>query len=409
MIQCTGSGFWRAKGRWAALALLLVGAALFFGAFPRLLAWRLHQQAFSSPPSMNAQAQSLHSKLLVVDLHAATLLWSRDLLARGAWGHVDLPRLTDGNVALQVFSAVTAAPWRSQGSMDAHESRLMAPLVVAQLWPPRTWDSLLERARYQADKLNRFIRRAGSGLIAIRTKADLDRLLLARSQAQANGITPPVGVMLSLDGPHVLEGELANLDRLFDAGFRMAVPPDAVDDGSAIPDSSARDPAVGASLDGVMSLGRLWLRRMEEKGMVVDLANAPQPTLREVLANARQPVVASHTGLRGTCNTPRNLSDEQARGIAGTGGLIGIGYGPQAVCDVSIDAVVKAIRYAVALVGIDHVALGSNFDGAARTPMDAAGLAHLTHALTAAGFSDGDIGKLAGANAWRVLRSVLPS
>jgi microsomal dipeptidase-like Zn-dependent dipeptidase len=88
--------------------------------------------------------------------------------------------------------------------------------------------------------------------------------------------------------------------------------------------------------------------------------------------------------------------------------VIGIGYWRDAVCDVSIDAVVKAIRYAVALVGIDHVALGSNFDGGARAPIDAAGMAQLTRGLTAAGFSDDDIAKMAGGNAWRVLRSVLP-
>lgn len=384
-------GIWRRKSLWAGLTVALLAVALFFGAFPRLVAWRLHQQAGGAPPSMNAQSQSLHSKLLVVDLHAASLLWSRDLLARGGWGHVDLPRLTDGNVALQVFAAVTTVPWQRNGlPSGVAQGDLMTPLVVAQLWPLRTWGSRLQRALYQSDKLKVFVRRAGAGLIAIRTKADMDRLLLARSQAQANGLNPPIGVMLSLAGPRVLEGDLANLDLLFDAGFRMAVPP------------------AGAAGDGLTSIGREWLRRMEEKGMMVDVANAPEPTMREVLANAHSPVVASHAGLRGTCDNPRNLSDDQARAIAATGGVIGIGYWRDAVCDGSIDAIVKAIRYAVALVGVEHVALGSNFDGGARAPMDAARLAHLTHGLTAAGFSDDDIAKLAGGNAWRVLRSVLP-
>ena len=138
--------------------------------------------------------------------------------------------------------------------------------------------------------------------------------------------------------------------------------------------------------------------------MVVDVAHASPATLRMVVENATQPVVASHTGLRGACDNPRNLSDEQARGIAATGGVIGIGFWREAVCDVSVDAIVKAIRYAVGWSGIDHVALGSNFDGGSPTPMDAAGLAHLTHGLTAAGFSDDDIAKLSGGNALRVLR-----
>jgi microsomal dipeptidase-like Zn-dependent dipeptidase len=147
----------------------------------------------------------------------------------------------------------------------------MAPLVVAQLWPFRTWGSRLQQALYQADKLKVFVRRAGSGLIAIRTKADMDRLLLARSQAQANGLTAPIGVMLALDGGRALEDDLANLDLLFDAGFRMAVPP------------------AGAARDGLTPLGRQWLRRMEEKGMLVDVADAPEPTIRDVLANANHP------------------------------------------------------------------------------------------------------------------------
>ena len=88
--------------------------------------------------------------------------------------------------------------------------------------------------------------------------------------------------------------------------------------------------------------------------------------------------------------------------------MIGIGFWRDAVCGLSVDAIVNAIRHAVRLVGVDHVALGSNFDGGSPTPIDAAGLAHLTHGLTAAGFSDEDIAKLSGGNALRVFRSVLP-
>ena len=79
-----------------------------------------------------------------------------------------------------------------------------------------------------------------------------------------------------------------------------------------------------------------------------------------------------------------------------------------ATCDTTLDAIVRSIRYAVDLVGVDHVALGSNFDGGRATPIDAAGLAHLTQTLMAAGFTEDDIARIAGANAWRLLRSLLP-
>jgi membrane dipeptidase len=410
----------RWKVAWAGLGLLLA-SALFFGVFPPLLAWRLSQHGGSLPPPMNAQAQSLHSKLLVVDLHAVTLMWSRDLLEQGTSGHVDLPRLTDGNVALQVFSTASRLSWRG----DAHRGSgaeeggfvydLMTPLAVAQLWPLRTWGSKLERVLYQGEQLRQLVRRADSRLVIVRGQADIDRLLLARSQAEANGLTRPIGVMLSVNEPDPLENRLENLDALFDAGFRMAVPPPVQAQrpragaglGHARP--APDRPGDGSDASGALTpIARQWLRRMEEKGMVVDVAHASPSTLRTVVENATQPVVASHTGLRGACDNPRNLSDEEARGIAATGGVIGIGFWREAVCDVSIDAIVKAIRYAVGLVGIDHVALGSNFDAGSATPMDAAGMAHLTHGLTAAGFSDEDIAKLSGGNALRVLRQVLP-
>ena len=416
----SGVGFLRRKTAWIGLGLLLA-SALFFGAFPPLLAWRMGQLGGSSPPPLNAQAQSLHAKLLVVDLHAATLMWSRDLLEQGKGGHLDLPRLTDGNVALQVFSAASRLSWRgaAHGRRDSPQGGpaydLMTPLAIAQLWPPRTWASDLQRVLYQADELRQLVRRAGSRLVNVRSQADIDRLLLARSQAEANGLSRPVGVMLSVDGPDALGSRLENLDALFDAGFRMAVPPSVPGTnrgrqlGPGMAAASEESPRqVVSDTVGNTLIARQWLRRMEEKGMVVDVAHASAPTLQMVLDNATRPVVASHTGLRGTCDNPRNLSDAEARGIAATGGVIGIGFWRDAVCGLSVDAIVNAIRHAVRLVGVDHVALGSNFDGGSPTPIDAAGLAHLTHGLTAAGFSDEDIAKLSGGNALRVFRSVLP-
>ncbi len=412
------AGSMRRRAAWMGLALLLA-SVLFFGVFPPLLAWRMNQPGGSLPPPLNAQAQSLHSRLLVADLHAATLVWSRDLFAPGRQGSVDVPRLTDGGVALQVFSAASRLSWYGDLHRTAGEQPggpgfdLLTPLAVAQLWPRATWSSRLERVLYQGERLRQAVRLAGMRLIAVRAQADLDRLLLARSHAEANGLTRPIGVMLAVNGADALEGRIENLDRLFDAGFRMAVPPSMPPRRSgsgfgtleAAPDEAAAEAAGG---DGLTPIGRQWLRRMEEKGMLVDVAHVSPATLQMVVANATRPVVSSHTGLRGACDSPRNLTDEEARGIAATGGLIAIGFWREAVCDVSVDAIVRSIRYAVGVVGVDHVAFGSNFDGGAPTPVDAAGLAHLTHGLTAAGFSDEDIAKIAGGNVLRVLRQVLP-
>jgi microsomal dipeptidase-like Zn-dependent dipeptidase len=399
------SGTRRLRWRWIGLGILLVVlacAGLFIGAFPRLLAWELqHRPDGRLPPVLSAQAQALHSKLLVVDLNAATLMWSRDLLSRGAVGQVDLPRLTDGNVALEVFGVATRLDRAgSLGGLD-----LMTPLAIAQLWPPRTWNDTRERALYQADRLRGLLRGAGSRIIGIRTKADMDRLLLARTQARENGLAAPVGAMLALRGGSALAGGPENLAAMFEAGFRMAVPP-------VVPllsrTASAGRGVAPASRGVLAEAARAWVESMEGLGMVVDVAGMSGDTLEAVLASARQPLMASHTGLRGACDRPGNLSDAEARGVAATGGLVGIAFTPEALCGTTLNDIVKSVRYAVDLVGVDHVALGSNFDAGARTPIDAAGLAHLTQSLTAGGFSDDDIVRITGANAWRLLRSVLP-
>ena len=118
-------------------------------------------------------------------------------------------------------------------------------------------------------------------------------------------------------------------------------------------------------------------------------------------------MVVSHTGVKGTCDNARNLSDAHLRGVARTGGVVGIGFWETAVCG-RRGALARAMRHAVAVAGIDHVALGSDFDGAVSTPFDAAGLPVLTEALLAEGFDDEEIARIMGGNAVRVLRSALP-
>ena len=148
---------------------------------------------------------------------------------------------------------------------------------------------------------------------------------------------------------------------------------------------------------------------MQAKRMIVDLAHASGPVISDVLAISTQPVVVSHTGVKGTCDNARNLSDEQLRGIAKTGGVIGIGYWETAVCGRDAKAIARAIRYTANVAGVDHVALGSDFDGAVAEPFDTTGLAQITDALIAEGFTDDEIKLIMGGNAIRVLLASLPS
>jgi microsomal dipeptidase-like Zn-dependent dipeptidase len=167
--------------------------------------------------------------------------------------------------------------------------------------------------------------------------------------------------------------------------------------------------AHGTTRGGLTALGRQMIRRMEEKGMLVDLAHASAKVIEEVAAMATRPVVVSHTGVRGTCNNARNLDDGQLRSIARTGGVIGIGFWDVATCGIKTFAIAKAIRHAANVVGAQHVALGSDFDGNVTTPFDATGIAQLIDGLLEEGFSEAEIRKIMGENVSALFRLTLPA
>ena len=131
--------------------------------------------------------------------------------------------------------------------------------------------------------------------------------------------------------------------------------------------------------------------------------------MEETLALATRPVVLSHTGLRGACDSPRNITDDLAKRIAAKGGVIGIGYWDGAVCDPKPENVVKTIRYAIDLLGADHVGLGSDYDGAVRVAFDTSELAVLTEEMRKADFTEEEITKVMGGNVIRLFRANLPA
>jgi microsomal dipeptidase-like Zn-dependent dipeptidase len=376
------------------LALLLCASALFL-VLPAVADRELNP--VSAPPRVvSAPAMALHRTLRVADLHADSLLWGRDLLERGQRGHVDLPRLVDGNVVLQVFSVVTKTPRHLNIYRNDDRTDNILPLAVAQRWPTAALRSLKARALYQAGRLAAAAAGSHGGLVVVRSAAELEALLAARTAARG-----PVGAVLSLEGSQALEGDLTNLDALYEAGFRMIA-------ASHFYDTEIGGSSAGVDQGGLTALGRRWLAAVEAKGMIVDLAHASSRTVDDVLALATRPVVVSHTGVRATCDKPRNLSDDQVRRIAAAGGLIGIGYWPVAVCGDDPPAIARAIAHVARLVGVDHVALGSDFDGAVAAPFDAARLAELTDALLGVGLDDSQVRKVMGENALAFLGRTLP-
>ena len=342
------------------------------------------------PPT--AEARALHATLRIVDLHADSLMSPRDLTKRSSHGHVDLPRLREGNVALQGFGLVTQVPRGMNMERNDDRTDLIRFVAIAGHWPVATWSSPLERALYQAHKLA-----ALDGVLVVRTRDDLAQLLERRKAEPAL-----VGGLLGIEGAHALEQQLSSLDSLFDAGVRVV--------GLAhFFDNRWAGSAHGVHKGGLSAEGRALLAAIEAKGMIVDLAHASPQTIDDVLALATRPPIVSHTGVVGTCPGPRNLTDAQLRAIAAKGGLIGIGFWNIATCGKDPASIARAILHATAVAGADHVALGSDFDGAVTTPFDAAGLVHVTDALLKAGADAETIRKVMGENAIALLSRMLPA
>ncbi|HEX8499253.1 MAG TPA: membrane dipeptidase [Pyrinomonadaceae bacterium] len=385
------------KKKLTAVGLLVsVGAFVFFGLAASLAERVLNGTRAGPPYGASERARSLHRALLVADMHADTLLWDRDLLERGSRGHVDVPRLAEGGVALQFFTVVTRTPFSPNYESNPGGWNGVTALAVAGRWPPRTWRSLLGRALYQSEKLHAAAARSGGRLCVVRDAGDLGRFLERRGHdPQA------VAGLLGLEGAYPLEGEAANVDVLFEAGFRMMAP-------AHFYDNEWGGSAHGERKTGLTEKGREMIRRMEARGMLVDLAHASAATIDGVLAVSTRPVVVSHTGVRGTCDNNRNLSDEQLRRIAATGGVIGIGYWEAATCGRDARAVARAVRHAADVAGVEHVALGSDFDGAVSQPFDARGVVLVTEALLEAGFDDSQVRAVMGGNVFRLLSETLP-
>jgi microsomal dipeptidase-like Zn-dependent dipeptidase len=348
------------------------------------------------PILVGARARALHARLLVADLHADTLLWDRDLLRRGSRGHVDVPRLAEGGVALQAFTVVTKSPRNLNIERNDDRSDDITLLAVAQRWPPATWGSLRARSLHQATRLTAAARRSQGRLAFVRSAAELDAFLERRRADPTL-----VAGILGLEGSHALAGDLRNVDVLKDAGFRMMAP-------THFFDTDIAGSAHGVAKGGLTDKGREWVRVLEDRGVLIDLAHASPRAIDDVLALARRPVVVSHTGVRGTCDNRRNLDDAQLRRVAGTGGVVGIGFWDTAVCGGDARAIARAIVHAARVAGPEHVGLGSDFDGAVTTPFDATGFPQITQALLDAGMPEGDIERIMGGNVVRLLRRSLP-
>lgn len=316
-------------------------------------------------------------KTPVIDAHCDTLhypLQGKGSLVEGIPdAHVDLPRLQAGGVHAQVFAC-----W-----IPVDQQRHGATTFALRL----------------IETFYREVARSNGALFPVLSTQDLEHL----------GEEGRVGGILSLEGAEPLDGHLELLHAFHRLGVRWLGLTwnyrNAVADGIA--DARSRGGLTPFGEEVVQACGTL--------GMVVDVSHLAPAGVEDVLTLASGPVVASHSNARALRDHPRNLSDDQARGIAATGGVIGVTFVPAFLTDdpdsASLDHVLDHIEYLVQLVGVDHVGIGSDFDGIDHPPR---GLEHAGHfprlreGLAQRGFTAQDIEAILGGNWLRVLKEILP-
>ncbi len=306
---------------------------------------------------------------VVVDLHCDTILdvqaGRRRLDQRSTQGHIDLPRLREGGVDVQVFAMYVAPRLAARGQA---------------------------RARELMDAFHAVVRANASQIVHATTVADIDR-------AQREG---KVVAVMSIENGDALGADVAVLEEFYRQGVRMMGltwnPSNALGDGT-----------LGRQHGGLTDLGRSVLRRMEELGVVVDVSHLSEQSFWEALRSTRGPIIASHSNAAVLHMHPRNLTDEQLRAIAQRGGVVGVNFYAGFLGAATLDRVLDHIDYLAKVMGVDHVALGSDYDGIPQAPAgleDVSKLPNLTAGLQRRGYTTEQIHKILGGNALRVFRQV---
>jgi membrane dipeptidase len=315
-----------------------------------------------------------HNDALTRDDHA--------LLARGrSGGHLDLPRMQAGGVRGGIF-AVFVESEEEENAPLAHE-------IAAA------------RASEAAGRLLA-LERAGEVRVA-REVGDLDRALA--------GEGPPAAV-LHLEGAEPIDPGLEALEFWYAAGLRSLglvwSRPNAF--GHGVPFVSPSSPDTGP---GLTEAGLALVRRCAELGIMIDVSHLNEAGFWDLARLSVGPIVASHSAAHALCATSRNLTDRQLDAVAASGGLVGIVFAcgflrPDFVddaADTPLELIARHVRYVADRIGVEHVALGSDYDGATIPAAlgDVAGTPRLLRSLGGVGFSSAELELIASGNWRRVL------
>lgn len=353
---------------------------------------------YKEPIQISDAARQLYDSLpFIADFHSDALLWDRNLLKKNDAGAVDIPRMQQSNMALQAFTIVTKTPYGlnfNSNSADAFD--MTTALYILQARPLSSWFDLSERVLVQCRALHKAAEKSEGKFRVISSKKELESFIRDRQQDASLSAG-----FLGIEGLHCLENKLENIDEFYKAGVRMMAPVHFFD-------NEVGGSAHGVKKGGLTPFGKDVIRKCESKNIIIDVAHCSPALLDDILAVATRPLVSSHGGIYGTHPSVRNLTDQQLKAIAATGGLIGIGCWEAALGGKDIHATAKAMIYTARLVGVEHVCLGTDNDGAIASYVGITGLPLLVEALIKQGMSPADIALVMGGNMRRFLLENFP-
>ncbi len=315
-----------------------------------------------------------HKNTLVIDAHCDTVSLLEkdeyDFANRNKKGHVDLPRLQEGGVNLQVFAIYQEEHYKPGGA--------------------------LKRALLLLNRFKEVVSRNSDKIFLVKEYSEIAEIINSNK----------IAALLSLEGGDALEGEVELLEIFFSLGVRMLGL--TWNNRNFLADGVAEESTGG----GLTVAGKKIIKLCHSKKILVDLAHISGQGFKEAISLSHKPIVVSHANSRQLCAHRRNLTDEQLKLLKENKGVIGISFCPYFIKekDPVMDDLLNHFVYIADLIGVDYIGLGSDFDGIKSTlPVlnSIEKLPILTAGLFKKGFSKEEVAKILGGNFLRVLQETI--
>ena len=325
-----------------------------------------------------------------------------DLLHADPDAHIDLPRMQGAGMVGGIFAMFSPSPANNLNFEDFVDDNGHYAIPL----PERVEQAdALHITLKMADELLRSEAAAEGALRIVRSYADLESCVDSASCA----------VLMHIEGVEAIGEDLTGLESLYAMGLRSLGPVWSRENvfASGVPFAF---PSSGDTGPGLTAAGFDLLEACNHKGILVDMSHLNEKGFWDIAQHSKHPLIASHSNAYAVCPHSRNLSDEQLRAVADSGGIVGLNYAIRFLNEDGSDTqgrglevMVKHVQHMARQMGVEHIGLGSDFDGAdiPEEIGDVCGVGRLLEALSQAGFSDSDVEAIAYKNWFRVMRDTL--